>query len=68
MGIAVIGPFAFGVGVMYEHTESWALARVGPLQHLQVTIGISGGEDRAAPDVLVDTDRLTLLVVDEIQL
>ena len=53
---------------MDEQAEARAITGAGPLQHLEVAVGIPRGEDRAATDMLVDADRLALLVVDEVEL
>ena len=39
----------------------------GPLQHLQVAVGVAEGGDGPTADVLVDADRLAFLVVDEVE-
>ena len=66
--LAVVGPFALGVGVVDEEAEARAAAGGGPLQHLQVAVGVAEGGDRPAADVLVDADGLAGLVVDEVDL
>ena len=65
--IAVVGRLAFGVGVMDEHSEAGAFPGSGPLEHLEVTIGVARGEDRAAADVLLNADGFAVLVVDEVE-
>jgi hypothetical protein len=50
--LAVVGPLAIGVGVVHVETEAGATAGGGPLQHLEVAIGIAEGRDRPAADVL----------------
>ena len=56
--LAVVGPLALGVGVVDEEAEARAAAGGGPLQHLQVAVGVAEGGDRAAADVRLDADRL----------
>ena len=56
--VAVIGVFAFPIGVMDDQPETAAACQSGPLEHLKIAIGIAECGDRAPPDVLVDADRL----------
>ena len=65
VGLAVIGPFALGIGVMDGEAESWAAACGGSLQHLEVAIGVAEGGKRASADMTLDAHRLALLVVVE---
>ena len=67
-GVAIVGVFAFGVGVMDDQAEARAAAHRGPLQHFEIAVGVAERGDRAAADVLVDADRLAGLVVDEVDL
>ncbi len=67
--MAIIGPFALTIGVMNVKTQRLRGAvQAGPLQHLQVTVGIAECCNRPAADVLHDADRLALLVVDEVDI
>src|ERR1700704_2614908 len=66
--VAVIGPFAHGVGVVDEAHEAGAAPRRGPFQHLLVAVGISEREDGTAADEAVDALGLSRLVVDELDL
>src|SRR6266436_2926186 len=43
---AVIGVLALGVGVMDDPHESRTASRRGPLQHLQIAVGIAKRKDR----------------------
>jgi len=65
---SVVGIFAIGVGVMHKQAQAAPITGHGVLDHLHVTVRVSEGQDRAAADMLVDTDRLARLVVDEIDL
>lgn len=38
MGVAVVGPLAFGIGVVDVEAESSTVACLGPLMHLKVTV------------------------------
>jgi len=40
MRLAVVGPFAHGIGVMHIETEARAGSPAGPLKHLQIAIRI----------------------------
>ena len=51
--IAVVGPFAVGVGVMDDEAETRTIAAGRPLEHFEVAIGIAKGHHRAATDVLL---------------
>ena len=53
---------------MLVTTQPRARPRGGPLQHLEVAVGVAKGEDRAAADEPVDPDWLAGLVVDEVDL
>src|SRR5215470_18010615 len=66
--LPVVGPFALGIGVVHEPGEARAAAIHGPLQHLQVAVGVAEGEDRTPPDETVDADRLARPVIDELDL
>src|SRR5271163_2429666 len=66
--VAIIGPFPSSVGVVYEHREARALSRRGPLQHLEVPVGIAERRDRATADVLLDCSGLFDIVVNQIYL
>ena len=68
VAVAVVGPFALGIGVVHDQTEARPVARGGPLQHLQIAVGVAERHDRAAADEPVDADRLAGAVVDELDL
>ena len=68
MGLAVVGVFAFRIGMVHDQAEARAAAERGLLQHLEIAVGVAERRDRPAADVLVDADRLAGLVVDEIDL
>ena len=53
---------------MDDQAEARPGARRGPLQHLQVAVGVAEGDDRAAADEPVDADGLAGAVVDELDL
>src|SRR5262249_14230382 len=65
-GLAVIRPFALRVVMVDVETKARSSPRGGPLQHLQVAVGVPEGGDGPAPDELLDTHRLPFLVVHEI--
>src|ERR1700674_1430927 len=65
IGVPVIGVFAHRVGMMHEPHEAEVLADSSPFQHLLVAVGIAEGEDRLAPDEMVDAFGLPRPVVDE---
>src|SRR3954465_8323133 len=46
--------------------ETQAGGLAGPLQHLQVTVGVAESRDRPTADDPLDGERLALLVVDEV--
>ena len=73
MRLAVVGPFARGIGVMHIETEARAGSPAGPLEHLQVehlqvAIRIAERRDRTVADVGLYGDGFTRLVVKEMQL
>ena len=67
-GSGVIRDFAFTllVGVVDEQRERRAVTARDVLEHLEVAVGISHGQDRPAPNMLVYTHRLARLVIDEV--
>ena len=67
IGIAVVGVFALGVGVVDDEAQGrGAVLHRGPLEHLQVAIRVAEGDDRAAADEAVDADRFARPVVDKV--
>ena len=54
------------ISVVNKHGKSRSVSRHRPLQHLQIPVGISKRCERAAADVLMDTDWFACLVVYEI--
>src|SRR5882724_641188 len=69
MRVAVIRIFAFRVRMMDDQTEPRPTgAARRPLQHFEIAVGVTKSRDRTAADMLVDTDWLSRLVVDEIDL
>lgn len=68
MGLAVVGPFAHGIGVMNDEGKTRTCATSGPLQHLEVAVRIAKGRNGAAADMMIDPDWLAGFVVDEVQL
>ncbi|MCY1344843.1 hypothetical protein D9M69_308900 [compost metagenome] len=48
---------------MHQAHEAFAAAGGGPLQHLQVAVGVAEGEDRPAADDRIDAHRLAGAVV-----
>ena len=68
MTFAVVGELTRGVVVMNEQPETRTLTAGGPLEHLEVAVGIAESGDRAAANMLVDADRLAGAIVDEIEI
>ena len=68
MRLAIICVFAFCIGVVNDNAKAYASAHGRPLQHFEVAIRVAESGDRTAADVLVDADRLTSLVIDEVDL
>src|SRR6185436_21101112 len=66
-GMAVIGPFPLGVGVVHDKGEAGAAASLGPFEHLQAAVGIAESRDRLPAYLHMDVDGLAGLVVDEIE-
>src|SRR5580692_3478685 len=52
-GLPVVGVFALRIGVVHEPGKARPASRHGPLQHLQIAIGIAEGKDRPPPDEAV---------------
>ena len=50
-GLAIIGPFALGIGMVNIERESWAVSGGGPLEHLQVAVRIAKCRYGATADV-----------------
>src|SRR5438477_12807741 len=48
--VAVIGPFALGIGVMHDQAEARAAAGRCPDEHLVVPVGVAEGCNRSAAD------------------
>ncbi|BCQ61850.1 hypothetical protein PBOI14_36000 [Pseudomonas sp. Boi14] len=63
LGLAVVGPLARCVGVVHQGHEPLATAGGGPLQHLQVAVGVAESQQRAPADDPVDAFRLARAVV-----
>ena len=68
VGLAIVGPLAFGIRVMNVKTEPGSFAGSRPLEHLQVAVRVPKRRDGTAANVLINGDRLTLLVINEIDL
>ncbi len=66
--LAVVRPLAVGVGVVDDEPEPSSRPGGGPLQHLEIAVGIAESRDGSAADELVNTDGLAGLVVDEVEL
>src|SRR5262249_19234687 len=68
----VVGPFAIGVSVMNNQTESFVRRLFtfcsGVAEHLIVAVGVSESSDRPSPQILLDANGLASLVVDQIDL
>src|SRR5215510_6933645 len=64
----VIGVFARRVVMVNEHRETRSASGRCPLEHLQIAVGIAKGRNRTAADAALNADRLTFLVVDQIDL
>lgn len=60
---AIVGPLARGIGVMNVKAKVGSVASSSPLQHGQVAIGVSRGEDRATTDVALDAYGLAVFVI-----
>jgi hypothetical protein len=62
VGVAVVGVFALGIGVMDKDGKpvprTARLARSCVLQHLRVAVGVAESHNRAPANEAVDTDRL----------
>ena len=41
MRMAIVSPFTLSIRVMNQQAEPSALTRRGPLQHLQITVGVT---------------------------
>ncbi|MEE4604991.1 MAG: hypothetical protein V2J65_27180, partial [Desulfobacteraceae bacterium] len=67
MRVTIISPLAFIIGVVHEEAKPQTCTGSCPFQHFKITVGIAACHDRLATNVLVDTDRLTCLIIDEIQ-
>jgi hypothetical protein len=61
-------PFSFGVGVVNDEAKASAAPSGGVLEHLHVSVGVAKSRNRAAADMLVDTDWLARSVVNEVDL
>src|SRR5690606_30443774 len=68
VAVAVVGELALGVVVVHDQPQASAIGARGPLQHLQIAVGVAEGRDRPAADELVDRDRLAGAVVEKIHL
>ena len=64
--LAIVGPFAFGVGMVNIETEASSGTGGSPLQHSQVTVRLSESRDGPATDKLMNAHGLPVLVVDEL--
>src|SRR5690606_25200353 len=64
----VVGVFADGVGVVDDQAEAGAVAGGGPLEHLEVAVGVAEGEDGTLADEALDADGLAGFVVHEVRL
>ena len=62
--VSVVVPLPLGIGMADQHAQPRSTAGRGPLQHLQVAIGVAESGQGSAADVQLDVDRLALLVVD----
>src|SRR5262245_29267250 len=65
---SIVGPLASRVGVMNDYAEARARCGRRPFEHLEVAVGVAERHQRAAADHLLNADRLSRLVVDEIDL
>src|SRR4051812_29508539 len=64
-GLAVVSPFAFGIGVVNDKGKTDARASLGPFQHLQVAVGIAERGNRTTADMHLDADGFSDLVVNK---
>src|SRR5690606_19557858 len=60
--LSFVGPLAFGVRVLDEDAEARPRARRGPLQHLEVSVGVTECDQWPTADRLLDPDGLAGLV------
>jgi hypothetical protein len=67
-GISVVSPLAVGIRVMNIEAKAPATARSYPLEHLQVAIGVTERGDWATANVLINANRFTGFVVNEVDL
>ena len=68
MRLPVICVFALGVGVMNDCRKARATSDGRPLEHLEITVGVSERGNRAVTYGFVDADRFACLVVNKIDL
>ena len=66
MGVAIVGPLAFCIGMVHKQAKTGSVTGSCPLQDLQVTIGVAKRRDWSSPNVAVDADGLANVVVDEV--
>lgn len=67
MGVTIVGPLAVVIGMVHDKAKTQTRAGSCPLQHFEIAVGIAACHDRSAANMLVDTDRLAGLIVDEVQ-
>jgi DNA invertase Pin-like site-specific DNA recombinase len=63
VGLSIIGVLTGGIRVMHDQAKCAAAGLGRPLQHLQIAIRIPERRNGAAPNVLIDTDRLAGTVI-----
>src|SRR5437016_2681222 len=57
-GLAVVGPFTLGIGVVHDECEAGTAPPSCPLEHLLVAVRVAESSDGTAADVLVNADGL----------
>src|SRR5690606_17216318 len=68
VGVAIISVLALGVRMMHEAQEARSGARCRVLEHGVIAIRISKGKDGTTTNEAVDSDRLAIMVVNELDL
>jgi len=64
--LTIVGIFAVGIGVMDDEAETRPRTGGGPLDHLQVAVGVAESGDGPPADVHLNADGFTRLVVDKV--
>ena len=67
MRMAIVGGLARGIVMVHQHAETSTLPRGHPFQHLEVAVRVAERGNGTAADVLMNSDRLAVLVVNEVE-